>query len=117
MKLSTHARYHAHVVTVKGRFLGSVHKATWNQTIASVGAGKNLIIDLSGTDFMDSSAIGLCINTAKQVRAEGGDVVLANLTKRIKNLFVMTRLLGDVFPSYDSLDAAEQHFHAASPAS
>ncbi|GAB5520360.1 MAG: hypothetical protein RhofKO_26110 [Rhodothermales bacterium] len=115
MKLSTRARYHAHVVSVKGRVLGSVHKDAWNQTVASLGEGTNLIIDLAETDFMDSSAIGMFINTAKRTRAEGGDVVLANLKTRIKNLFLMTRLLGEVFPSYDSLDEAEQHFHAEAP--
>ena len=36
--------------------------------------------------------------------------------KRIKNLFAMMNLLGDVFTNYDSIEEAEQHFNTSAPA-
>ena len=116
MAFSTKQSYHAHIVSISGRFLGSVEKNPWNEMIAGLGQGPNVVIDLAKADFMDSSGVGLLIATAKTIREQGGDVVLANLTQRIKNLFAMMNLLGDVFTNYDSVEAAQQHFNTSAPA-
>ncbi len=113
MKLSSTPHYHAHVVSVKGRVLGSVDEDVWNAAFASVGYDKHVVIDMAKTEFMDSSAIGLLIQTAQTARAQGGEVVLANLKKRVKNMFLIMHLLGEVFSSYDSIDEAMQHFRVA----
>ncbi len=106
-------RYHAHVIHIQKKFLGSVERTAWKAALEGLGKSPRIIIDLSQTDFMDSSAVGLLIGTAKSVREEGGEVVLANLKKRIKNLLLMMHLLGDVFTNYETIEAAEHHFVAA----
>lgn len=112
MSYTTRERYHAHVIKIKGHFLGSLEQANWRRTINTLIAdgNTNIVVDLSGTDLMDSSGIGLLIDAAARVREADGDVLLAGLHTRIRNLFVMTRLLGPVFTSYETVGEAVQTF-------
>lgn len=104
--------YHANVLSIHGKFLGSLERGTMQPLFAELAASGQgrLVIDLSQTDFMDSTGIGLLVNGAKTLRAAGGDVRLAGLQDRIKNLFVITRLLGPVFKDYADVEAAVQSF-------
>jgi anti-anti-sigma factor len=65
---------------------------------------------------MDSSGIGVLIAETEAFRAEGGDVRLAEVGARVRNLFLMTRLLGEVFTLYSTVDEAVQSY-SSSPAS
>lgn len=96
-----------HILTLQKRFLGAVEKRAWKQTMDQLDTGACVVIDLGRVDFIDSTGIGLLIQTAAHVRRKGGDVVIANMKHRVKNLFLMTRLLGNVFADYDSLDEAK----------
>ncbi len=100
----------AFIITPHGRFLGHIEKTRWQQALSGMGDGPNLIVDLSATDFMDSRGVGLLIATAKVVRNQGGDVVLVGLQRRIKHLFVMMHLLGDVFAAYETVADASRRF-------
>lgn len=112
MAINVSDRYHATVIEIKGKFLGSTRGPELKQTLDRLKSeGKTkIIVDLGQTDFMDSSGIGALISGLTTVRREGGDMRLANMKKRIHGLFVITRLLGPVFESYDSVDEAEQSF-------
>ena len=68
------------------------------------------MIDLSKADFMDSSGIGALIGALTTMRKAEGDVKLAGMKDRIKNLFLLTRLLGSVFDDYDSIEDAVASF-------
>lgn len=104
------------VFQISGKFLGSTEGASFKEKIDELkDAGqKHLIIDLSKTDFMDSSGIGVLIGSLTTMRRAGGDIKLACMEKRIRNLFLMTRLLGGVFDDYESVDAAAAAFPQAS---
>lgn len=108
---------HAAVVTLEGTFLGSVSGDEFRSLVGSLldEGHQHLVIDLAKTDLMDSTAIGILIGTLTTVRRAGGDMRLANLTKRVRNLFLMTRLLGPVFDDYPSREAAIDSF-ATTPA-
>jgi anti-sigma B factor antagonist len=96
------------IVSITGRFLGAPELTPFKAAIEELKDEgiTNVVIDLSKTDMMDSSAIGLTISTLTTMRNAGGDAVIASLNQRIKNLFVMTRLLGSVFKDYESIDEA-----------
>lgn len=118
MSHTLNERYHTNVLAIRGRFLGSIERETLQplfDDLAQRGRPR-LVIDLSKTDFMDSTGIGLLVNGAKTLRAAGGDVRLAGLQDRIKNLFVVTRLLGPVFEDYTDVEAAVQSFGEAGEA-
>jgi anti-sigma B factor antagonist len=118
MALSTSERYNAVVVTPKGDFFGSLQGPPFREALAKLRAEgkKNLVVDLGETTLMDSSGIGVLIAEAEAFRAEGGDVRLARVEARVRNLFLMTRLLGEVFTLYPTVDEAVQSY-SNSPAS
>ena len=67
--------------------------------------GKNkVLLNLAGVKYIDSSGIGELIANYTTVSRQGGQLKLLNLTDRIQNLLVITKLL-TVFDSYD--DEAE----------
>ena len=67
--------------------------------------GKNkVLLNLAGVKYIDSSGIGELIANYTTIRRQGGQLKLLNLTDRIQNLLVITKLL-TVFDSYD--DEAE----------
>ncbi len=102
------------VLTIKGRFLGSIERDVLQQTVdALIADGRTrLVIDLTKTDFMDSTGVGLLVQGAEWLRAADGDARLAGMQARVKNLFVMTRLLGRMFDDYPTVEAALQSFAA-----
>jgi anti-sigma B factor antagonist len=118
MALSISERYNAVVVTPKGEFFGSLQGPAFREELGRLRADgkKNVVLDLGDTTLMDSSGVGVLIAEAEALRKEGGDLRLARVEARVRNLFLMTRLLGEVFTLYPSVDEAVQSF-SSSPAS
>lgn len=117
MSITVQDLYQATVVEIKGKFLGSVDGPGFKQTLDELKQnGKtNIVVDLGSTDFMDSSGIGALISGLTSMRKAGGDVRLANMEKRIKNLFLITRLLGPVFDDFESVEDAAKSFRTNPP--
>ncbi|MCX7678630.1 MAG: STAS domain-containing protein [Spirochaetes bacterium] len=61
------------------------------KTMAEGGA-KKFIIDMKNLEYIDSSGIGVIINSAKLVRPKKGDVVLINVSQSIKDIFKVINL-------------------------
>ena len=96
------------IIEITGKFLGSIDGPAFKEELdkqKSAGV-KKVIVDLEKTDLMDSTGIGTLIAGLTSMKNAGGDMRLANLKKRIRNIFLMTRLLGPVFDDYESLDGA-----------
>ena len=112
MNSSTHEHYHAVVVTLRGEFFGSLQGVAFNETVQALRSeGKhNLVVDLGETTLMDSSGIGVLLSTADALRHEGGDLRLARVETKVRNLFLMTRLLGEVFTLYRTVGDAVESF-------
>ncbi len=65
-------------------------------------AGKNkILLNLARVNYMDSSGIGELIANYTTVSRSGGQLKLLNLTDKIQNLLVITKLL-TVFDVYES---------------
>lgn len=118
MSITKSARYHAEVLTVKGRFLGSIERDMLHATIDAMQATGHtkLVVDLSQTTFMDSTAVGLLIEGKKRLREAGGDLRLGGMQQRVHGLFAMTRLLGPVFQDFATAEAAVQSYAELSAA-
>src|SRR4030042_3054665 len=61
------------------------------KTLISGGALK-IYVDLKELEYIDSSGIGVMINTAKVIRKQNGDIVLANVSDEIKYIFKVINL-------------------------
>jgi anti-sigma B factor antagonist len=101
------------VVAIRGKFLGTLERDAFKSAVDKLkdNGTRSVVIDLGSADFMDSTAIGLLISALTTIRGVDGDVVIAGLNKRIKNLFVMTRLLGPVFRDFETVDEAVAAFN------
>jgi anti-sigma B factor antagonist len=70
---------------------------------------KKLLLNLAGVSYVDSSGIGELIANYTTVSRQGGQLKLLNLTDRIQNLLVITKLL-TVFDVYENEPEALKSF-------
>jgi anti-sigma B factor antagonist len=71
-----------------------------------ISQGKiNLLVNLAGVDFLDSTALGVLVSTVKRVRNDGGDLALVCANPHILKVLEITGLT-TVFLIHDTLDAA-----------
>lgn len=68
-----------------------------------------LLLNLGGVNYVDSSGIGELIANYTTVSRQGGQLKLLNLTDRIQNLLVITKLL-TVFDVYEDEPTALKSF-------
>lgn len=73
---------------------------------------KQLILNLADVPYVDSAGIGEIVRTHTTVTRGGGSLKLLNVTKRIHDLLVITKLL-TVFDSFDSESEALASFTTA----
>ncbi|MEM1126934.1 MAG: STAS domain-containing protein [Bacteroidota bacterium] len=108
---------HAVVLTLKGKFLGSLHGPALIRHIESCkGRGQlQVVVDLSLTELMDSAGVGVLIGALTSMRNVGGDVRLGGMNSRIRHLFSITKLLGTVFTAYDTVPEAVASYSQAAP--
>src|SRR5829696_4353968 len=80
-------------------------------TIKKLGdEGKNkVLLNLAGVKYVDSSGIGELIANYTTIKRQGGQLKLLNLTEKIQNLLVITKLL-TVFDTYDNEAEALKSF-------
>ena len=70
---------------------------------------KKLVLDLGEVSYMDSAGVGELVSVYTSVKNRGGELKLANLTKKIKDLLAITQLL-TIFDAFDSTDEAINSF-------
>lgn len=69
---------------------------------------KHLIINLSETQHLNSTALGVLISAHSNYVRRGGQMKLCGVDKRIENIFVITKLslVFDVFPTEEQAIAS-----------
>ena len=74
---------------------------------------KHLLIDLANVSYVDSAGLGELVQAYATSKNRGGALKLLNVTKRLRDLLVVTKLL-TVFEAFDDEAAALASFGAAS---
>ena len=69
------------------------------------GGSSRIVVDLSATEFIDSSGLGALISGLKIARQEGGDLRIAATPEQVGTVLELTNL-NRVLPTYDSVDTA-----------
>jgi anti-sigma B factor antagonist len=72
---------------------------------ATVACQREIIIDLAGLEFIDSSGLAALAHVRKQARRAGGDVLLAAPQHQVLRILALTRMLDD-FSVHASIDEA-----------
>jgi anti-sigma B factor antagonist len=99
------------VIEISGRLtLGEVATRLTDEVRRLIAAGKkSIILNLGGLTNMDSSGVGLLVSAYATVNREGGHLKLSNLTSRVKDLLLVTKLY-TVFEVYEDEPAAIASF-------
>lgn len=79
-----------------------------DEILAEQRESKNIIVDLHGLNFMNSTGMGVLIKVLTKARNNGGEVVITRVEKRIKDLLVVTKL-NSVFKVLDTLKEAKEY--------
>lgn len=73
------------------------------------GDRKNIVLNLAGVTYIDSSGLGQLVGSFATVTNAGGQMKLLNLQKKVEDLMQVTKLL-TVFETYNSEQAALRSF-------
>ena len=111
MKLNEYEKENIVVLELSGKIMGGPDASLLNDKLHElVEAGKNkVIVDLGKVNWMNSSGLGILIGALTTIRNNNGELKLANVTERIKSLFIITKLI-TVFESHDSVESAIKSF-------
>jgi anti-sigma B factor antagonist len=81
-----------------------------------VGQGsERILINLGSVTFVDSTGLGELVAAFTTMSKSGGQMKLVNVTKRINDLLVITKLV-NVFDTFDNEPAAIESFARSAPA-
>jgi anti-sigma B factor antagonist len=70
---------------------------------------KKLVHDLGEVSYMDSAGVGELVSVYTSVKNRGGELKLAALTKKIKDLLSITQLM-TIFDTYETPEEAIASF-------
>jgi anti-anti-sigma factor len=73
--------------------------------VAVAAQEPEIIVDLAGVEFMDSSGVAALVRGRKHARHAGGDLLLAAPQQQVLRVLAITRLI-DVFSVHASVDEA-----------
>ena len=68
---------------------------------------KKIIIDLSDTQYMNSTGLSILINIFTQTRSKGGEVILTNIPEKINKLLIITKL-NSIFNIEETVEDAKK---------
>jgi anti-sigma B factor antagonist len=93
------------VVVLRGE-LDVAEAAKVAASLAAVAArGRNLIVDLEGLEFIDSSGLAALVRARRHARRAGFDLLLAAPQHQVLRMLAITRLI-DVFAVHACVDEA-----------
>lgn len=74
--------------------------------VALVADGhRRIVVDLTRTEFLDSTGLSALIAGLKRLRAHDGEMRLVSTTPRVRKVFEITHI-DRVLPLYETVDAA-----------
>jgi anti-sigma B factor antagonist len=112
LDIQQHEREGITILEMKGRITVGKEATALREKIAELTAAgiRNVVLNLAGVDFIDSTGLGALVVCAISTRKAGGSVKLVNLNRRNIELLVMTKL-ATVFEIFsDEQDAINSYY-------
>jgi anti-sigma B factor antagonist len=95
-----------HIVAVRGEIdLFTAPELKQKLTDAIEGGKTRIVVDLTQTTFLDSTALGVLIGAVKRLRTRDGALVIVNVDQNIAKTFEITGL-DQIFTIVGERDAA-----------
>lgn len=106
LRIEVEEREKAAVVKLDGEVDVYTAPRLKSRLIDLVDQGKyNIVVNLEGVDFMDSSGLGVLVGGLKRVRSHEGTISLVCTQENILKIFRITGLV-KVFPIFESAEEA-----------
>ena len=109
MSLTTARTQHGNVLVLKcaGRLTLGESAVAFRSAVrdALVAGERLLVLDMTDLNYIDSSGIGELVSAYTATRNAGGQLLLAGLTKRVRDLLEITKLY-TVFPVFATVEEA-----------
>ncbi len=113
LKISNKTANGVMVVYCSGRIVFGEETANLRETVKNLlGENLQVVLNLGGVSYIDSGGLGTLVGLYTSAKAAGGNVKLANLTQRVRDQLVLTKLV-TVFEFYDSEEQAVASFAPA----
>jgi anti-sigma B factor antagonist len=111
MKLKRKVKNNVIILSVIGKMMGGEDSQKFHEEIKNIirEGYKYILLDLGKVKWMNSSGIGTLMSSWGSVLQHKGIVKLANVTKKIESLLVVTQLI-QFFETYDSVDRGVASF-------
>jgi anti-sigma B factor antagonist len=95
------------VVELSGDFWGGEETRKIADAFKALVEGGNgrIVVDLGKTGYLNSTALGVLVSLHTTVSRAGGTLCLANISKKIHNVFLITKL-AFVFDTYATVAEA-----------
>jgi anti-sigma B factor antagonist len=98
------------VVDILGHLTSSTRDILSNTVAELLAQGrKNILLNLSGLEYIDSSGIGDLVSNYLRVVKAGGEMKVVGLTPRIEEILKITQLY-QVFPDFQDEQSALDSF-------
>jgi len=107
MKLSDRVANGVAVLEPSGKIMGGSDSTILHEKLHEhiENGVKNVVIDLSKVDWVNSTGLGILIAGLSTMKNNGGRLKLANVTEKIKSLLTITKLV-TVFESHETVEEA-----------
>jgi anti-sigma B factor antagonist len=100
------------ILELKGRIVMGPEASALREKVSALSAAakRNLVLNMTHVDFIDSTGLGALVICATSLRKNQGNIKLVNLNRRNIELLVMTKL-ATVFEMFtDEQDAVSSYF-------
>jgi anti-sigma B factor antagonist len=111
MKIDSRIVADIHFLDCSGKITLGEGTMTVRTTVGNIlkGGGKKIVLNLADVNYIDSSGVGELVSTYTNVANHGGQLKLLCLTKKIREVLAIAKLL-TVFQVYDSEPATVSSF-------
>ena len=102
---------HTVILALTGDVMGGPDGAMLHEKLHELKSNgqRNVVVDLDGVRFMNSSGLGMLIGALTTMRNAGGDLRLARVGERVQSLLMITKLAA-VFKHYPTVEEAAASF-------
>ena len=99
------------VLALSGNMMGGPETQEVHEKIKSLLSDeiKNIVIDLSGVKWMNSSGLGILMASLTSIEQAKGELKLACVADKVQSLLMITQLM-KVFQTYETVDRAVASF-------
>lgn len=101
------------ILTISGNMMGGPDTSALHEKVKGLIADglKQIVIDLKGVKWMNSSGLGTLMACYTSLNAAEGKMKLASVTEKVQSLFMITKLI-QAFETYETAERAVAAFKA-----